>query len=195
MHPSGITVGLITIIVGATVVVAAPLMYGCGDGGGRAGTRAPGTSAPTGAAETSDGGASPRVRRRPSGCAVTPPNHEIPPGQEQNPGAAQAAYHGSGRLWTVLADKGIVRKAPRRDGSIREKFPWWRGVRGPLRVTGRRLDRHGPPLRAHIPHGYGATGFQSTALIFPSEGCWSVRGAVGDASLSFVTLVVKEAGQ
>jgi len=48
-----------------------------------------------------------------------------------------------------------------------------------------------PPLRARIPDGYGDTGFQATALIFPTEGCWEVTGKVGEASRTFVTRVVK----
>jgi len=32
---------------------------------------------------------------------------------------------------------------------------------------------------------------QPTELIFPTEGCWEVTGRVGDASLTFVTLVVR----
>jgi hypothetical protein len=126
---------------------------------------------------------------------VTPPNHRIPPGQEQNSGADQAPYHGNGRLWTILPASGIVRRAPHRDGSIGEKFPWWRGVRGPLRITGRRLDAPAAPLRAHIPDGYGPTSFQASEIIFPTEGCWSVTGTAGEASLSFVTLAVKAQGQ
>jgi hypothetical protein len=94
----------------------------------------------------------------------------------------------------VLYADGIVREMPRRDGSIREKFPWWRGVRGRLRITGRRLDSAARPLRARIPDGYGLTGFQSTAIIFPTEGCWRVTGTTGTASLSFVTLVAEAAG-
>jgi hypothetical protein len=47
-----------------------------------------------------------------------------------------------------------------------------------------------PPLRARIPDGYGDTGFQATALIFPTEGCWEVTGEVGDTRLTFLTPVV-----
>lgn len=195
MHLSGITGAVTKIMVGPTVVVAVGLVIsGCGEGGRATGTRAtPQTPAAATDAPADSGRAS--SARHPRGCAVTPPNHEIPPGQEQNPGANSAAYYGNGRLWTVLADKGIVRKVPRRDGSISEKFPWWRAVRGRLSITGRRLDRPARPLRAHIPDGYGATGFQSTGLIFPSEGCWRVTGTAGGASLAFVTLVVKTTGQ
>ena len=77
------------------------------------------------------------------------------------------------------------------DGSLTMKFPWVRLVRGQLPITGRRLDAPGPPLQADIPEGYGDSGFQATALIFPTESCWEVTGRVGDASLTFVTLVVQ----
>jgi hypothetical protein len=46
-------------------------------------------------------------------------------------------------------------------------------------------------VRAEIPSGYGPTAFQSTAIIFATEGCWRVDGDAADARLSFVTLVVK----
>jgi len=77
------------------------------------------------------------------------------------------------------------------DGSLAMKWPWWRGVSGKLTIEGRRLDAPAPPLRAHIPEGYGDSGFQSTALIFPTQGCWEVTGIVGNAQLTFVTLVVQ----
>jgi hypothetical protein len=71
------------------------------------------------------------------------------------------------------------------------KFGWRRGVPGPLRIVGRRLDDPGPPLRAHIPAGYANTGFQPTYMIFPAEGCWEISGNVGPASLTFVLRVIK----
>jgi hypothetical protein len=79
------------------------------------------------------------------------------------------------------------------DGALSMKFGWERAVRGPLRISGRRLDESAPPLRSHIPSGYGETGFQATALIFPTPGCWEVTGRVGDEILTFVTRVVKVA--
>ena len=45
------------------------------------------------------------------------------------------------------------------------------------------------PLRARIPEGYGDTGVQATALIFPTEGCWEVTGKVDRANLTFVVKV------
>jgi hypothetical protein len=80
------------------------------------------------------------------------------------------------------------------DGSLSMKFPWWRGVRGQLTIEGRRLDASAPPFRARIPEGYGDTGVQATALIFPSAGCWEVTGKVDQARLTFVTLVIKVEG-
>jgi hypothetical protein len=77
------------------------------------------------------------------------------------------------------------------DGSLSMKFGWQRGVRGVLAIDGRRLDAAAPPLRAYIPSGYGDIGFQATALIFPTPGCWEVTGHVGTASLTFTTRVVK----
>lgn len=104
-------------------------------------------------------------------------------------------YYKSGALWTILGDGGIVRAQPRDDGTIETKVPWWRGVRGRLRITGRRLDGPAPPLRARVPGGYGPIGFQATALVFPTAGCWSVAGTAGTASLRFLTLVVEPGGQ
>jgi hypothetical protein len=71
------------------------------------------------------------------------------------------------------------------------KFVWWRGVKGQLSIEGRRLDADAPPLRASIPDGYGDSGVQASALIFPTEGCWEVTGRVGDAALTFITRVTK----
>ena len=62
-------------------------------------------------------------------------------------------------------------------------------------ITGRRLDAPAPPMPVitlrGVPDGYGKTGFHPSGLIFPSAGCWEVTAKVGDARLTFVTLVVK----
>lgn len=133
----------------------------------------------------------------PSRCPVTTNNTRTPPPAErpQLAGTTGNVYYRSGALWTILADQGIVREKPSRGGAIATKVPWWRGVRGRLTITGRRLDGSAPPLRARIPGGYGPVGFQSTALVFPTAGCWSVSGTAGTASLTFVTLVVEPRGQ
>ena len=112
---------------------------------------------------------------------------------------AQAA-HWNGHLYVggLEADGTIVFPPDKPgwrlpDGSLRMKFGWFRGqgVRGKLTIHGKRLDAPAPPLRARISEGMGETGFQATALIFPTEGCWEVTGEVGDARLTFVTRVTK----
>lgn len=165
------------------VLLTALLLTGCGGDASRAGPDA-GDPAPrsktTSAAEIG----------APRGCVVTQPNGSIPPGQAGNPGSERATYLGNGKLWTVLPPGGTVRERARRDGSVGLKLPWWRAVRGRLAISGRRLDGRSPPLRSRIPGGYGPTGFQSTAIIFPTAGCWSVTSAAGSATLRFVTMVV-----
>jgi hypothetical protein len=121
-------------------------------------------------------------------CAVTTPNGSNPPGQRSR------FSHGSGKLWVELWPHGHVRASDddvRPSGSIAIKFPWTRGVEGKLEITGRRLDAEASSVRAIIPKGYGRTGFQSTAIIFPTQGCWKITGHVGRASLTFVTKVTK----
>jgi hypothetical protein len=124
-------------------------------------------------------------------CLATSPNGDPPPGQQADPNS-----YGNGALWTDLWPSGTVVFRPGgpgfqlQDGSLQMKFPWWRAVRGALSITGRRLDGDAPPLRAHIPSGYGDTGFQATSLVFPTPGCWEVTGKAGNASLTFITRVV-----
>lgn len=103
--------------------------------------------------------------------------------------------HGNGALWTDPGAGGKIVLRPdqvREDGSIAWKMGWYRGVRGKLQVTGRRLDASAPPAQGHYDsEGYGDSGFQAGWIYFPSEGCWEITGRVGDASLTFVSLVVK----
>jgi hypothetical protein len=118
---------------------------------------------------------------------VTLPNGDNPPGQ------VSRFSHGDGRLWVELYPLGVVRARTgdvRPDGSLAVKFPWTRGVEGRLTITGRRLDAVAPPLRAWVPTGYGRSGFQSSAVIFPTPGCWEVTGRVGPATLTVVTKVI-----
>lgn len=77
------------------------------------------------------------------------------------------------------------------DGSISAKVGWWRGVAGTLVISGRRLDAAAPPLRAHVPEGYGPRGITPSGLTFPTVGCWRVTGKVRPASLTFVVKVEK----
>lgn len=123
-------------------------------------------------------------------CPVTIPNGSTPPFEEPS-----SLEHGNGDLWTAIQDWGKVGVSPRfvnTDGSINLKWLWWRGVRGKLTVEGRRLDAPAPPAQGYYDTpGYGDSGFQAGGILFPSEGCWEISGRVGNASLTFVTLVVK----
>jgi hypothetical protein len=131
------------------------------------------------------------IAAQPTTCDVTKPNGSPPPGQQVN-----ADYYGNGELWTTLPPNGTVVFRPggpgivRPDGSSSMKFPWWRGVEGKLIIEGERLDAASPPLDADVPEGYGEIGFQATALIFRTPGCWQVTGRVGGTSLTFAVKVV-----
>jgi hypothetical protein len=127
-------------------------------------------------------------------CRVTLPGGQLPAGSHGvNYGNRTLAV----RLWPhgkLVAGRlpgGGALGTINADGSIRAKIGWWRGIEGPLRITGKRLDAHAPSLTADIPDGYEPTGFQPTALTFPTTGCWAVRGHLGSARLRFVVLVSK----
>ena len=128
-------------------------------------------------------------------CHVTKPDVSSPSNRQQ-PNVASYGNYGNGKLWTTMWPDGTVifrTGGPGfilPDGSLSMKFPWWRGVTGKLTIEGQRLDAAVPPLRADVPDGYGESGFQATALIFPTPGCWSVTGRVGDTSLTFIVNVV-----
>ena len=137
---------------------------------------------------------------RPSGrCPVTIPTHTVPP----DAGFSAAGFnYGNARLrvhlyWPrgtlpagILPDGGSY-AVVMDDGSIWAKVGWWRGLPRRLVITGRRLDAAAPPLQADVPGGYGEQGFVPSGLIFPTVGCWRVRGRLGPAQLTFVVKVTK----
>ena len=122
-------------------------------------------------------------------CPVTLPN--IPNGGDPS----QGINFSNGELGVGVWPDGVVLMTPsfgsKPGGPFDMKFPWWREVTGELKITGRRLDAQAPPTTAYIPGGYGETGFQATGITFPTAGCWEVTGRAGDATLTFVTLVVE----
>jgi hypothetical protein len=155
-------------------------------------------SVPIGTKATLQSAGSQRVTKTASAtCPVTLPRR-APSAAQGLFGAGAAHWNGAlfvGGLWpegtVVFRPGGPGEILP--DGSLSMKFGWTRGegLRGKLKIHGRRLDATAPPLRARIPDGYGDTGFQATGLIFPTEGCWEVTGEVGVTSLTFVTRVIK----
>jgi hypothetical protein len=125
-------------------------------------------------------------------CPVTVANGSVPPGE--GPSGDVPQYHGNGALWTALPAFGVVVARPDevgKKGDVDMKFGWWRGVKGRLTISGHRLDGAAGPVKAEIPGGYTATGFQATGIDFPTEGCWEVTGSVGTSHLTFVVIVVK----
>lgn len=80
------------------------------------------------------------------------------------------------------------------DGSLGMKFWFYRTVPGEIVIEGRQLDQTASP--AHLAtlrgpeDGYGVTGFHPAGLKFPSQGCWEVTARIGDAEMTFVTLIV-----
>ncbi|HNA89776.1 MAG TPA: hypothetical protein PK989_10740, partial [Anaerolineales bacterium] len=127
-------------------------------------------------------------------CPVTLPNGSMPPGQTNE----DPFSYGNGELWTSLWPDGRIIMQEYNiepDGSYSMKWGFVRGVEGALTIEGHRLDAEAEPLRAFINDGYGDSGLQILALIFPTTGCWEVTAHVQDASLTFVTEVVYEGEQ
>lgn len=131
----------------------------------------------------------------PASCEVTTPNGIVAASEQPEPGSYgnKELSVGPFGLWpngTVVFRPGGAGFVTR-DGSLGMKFGWHRGVSGRLEIEGRRIDAPAPRLQAEIPDGYGDSGFQATYLIFSTPGCWEIAARVGDASLTFVTMVVK----
>ncbi|CAG0929528.1 Tol-Pal system protein TolB [Thermoflexales bacterium] len=121
-------------------------------------------------------------------CPVSEPNGRRPPGET----VISPQYHGHDTLWTVLPADGILTVRRERDGRLSTKLPWWRGITSTLTIEGRRLDGAldgGGEFSAHVPDGYGDSGFQASGVYFSSEGCWALVGRAGSATLNFVVEV------
>jgi hypothetical protein len=127
-----------------------------------------------------------------AGCRVTLPGGDVPAVDfNYGNGALGAAIWPEGTLVAGELPDGSAWAEIEPDGSITAKIGWFRADGGRLTVQGERLDAAAPPLRADVPDGYGASGFQPTLLTFPTVGCWKVTGSAGGASLTFVVRVTK----
>jgi hypothetical protein len=129
-----------------------------------------------------------------SSCPVSRPNGGYPAGQ-----APDRWYHGTGGLWTILWPRGTAPIPPdvvQRNGWLYLKVPWWRGPgsEGRVRIHGRRLDQPAPVLRSDVSVGYGNSGFQASAMLFPTIGCWQITARAGRGSLTMVERVEKVRG-
>ena len=131
-------------------------------------------------------------------CPVTIANGSMPPGETNR---TAPVNHGNGEIWIALWTGGKVVFRPGGPGQIfasgamTMSFPWWSTARGALTIQGRRLDAPSLfPMGPWDKGDIGDDGFFMRTITFPSEGCWEVTGSVGDVSLNFVTLVVREDG-
>jgi hypothetical protein len=140
-------------------------------------------------------------------CPVTIPPKAKPTGGSFTAWSRSRFNYGNRRLraqlnWPrgtlaagILPDGGAA-AIVNEDGSIYVKVGWWRGVRGQLKIWGRRLDAPAPGLRAEpgLVESYGHDGFVPSGITFPTVGCWRVTGGVKDARLTFVVRVTKLPG-
>src|SRR5213593_3984523 len=103
---------------------------------------------------------SPGSSRAGAVCRVTiPPRRKVPAGagfsaagfNYGNAYLRAALYWPRGTLSAGILPDGGSMATVNRDGSIYAKVGWWRGLRGQLSVSGRRLDQTAPPLRADVP--------------------------------------------
>jgi hypothetical protein len=142
----------------------------------------------------------PLTKEAMAACPVSLPNVTTSPNDHFV--TTIAGYQNAdGTIFTELWPGGKVIFSPdgpghiAADGSLGMKWPWYRTVPGEVIITGQRLDAPAPlmppTVLRGVPDGYGETGFHPSGLLFPSEGCWEVTAKVGQASLTFVTLVVK----
>lgn len=103
----------------------------------------------------------------------------------------RAALPSRGHLVAGRLPGGGERAHINKDGSIAAKVGWWRGRRGRLAISGRRLDASAAPLRAELPplNSYDVPGFIPSGLTFPTTGCWRIYAKLGRAHISFVLSV------
>lgn len=154
------------------------------------------------------GGLTPSTANAAFACPVTTPNRSQPPPGGGGLGPGSMATHGNGLLWTILPGDGVwavPESGMRPDGSIEQKFVWWRRVvdqttstndgvlsvtssyAGDLRITGRRLDTPAPPATATTrPEGVHV----GSAIRFPTGGCWEITGTAGDDVLTFTVYML-----
>lgn len=132
-------------------------------------------------------------------CAVTAPNrHPLPKRTADNViPEPPLSWYGNGSVGTMLWPEGRAVFRPNgpgkvlNDGSLQMKFLWLKEPGARLAITGHRVDAPSIALRAQVDHQFDAADFQPSFLIFSGPGCWTVTADVGNASLTFITDVVR----
>lgn len=175
------------------------LLVGCsGPSGGSATPTVPQPAATIPAAPLPTGSPVARAGTTTIACPVTPYSAGPPPGSEGDraiAGLLAGKWYGGEGLWAFpwLAREpaGTLYLDPSSGGE--RKILWWRapGVRGAVSVEGRQLDGPAPPVRLNLTSGFGETGQQPSAVHFPTAGCWQITARAGNASLTFVALVIE----
>lgn len=102
----------------------------------------------------------------------------------------ESGWYGNEALWVSLPPDGVLPSLPSAEDPelLDTKFPWWRITAGELTVETAQVDGD-EAIVGSVPSGYGDSGFTPSGLMFSSEGCWQVTGAVSGEELSFVVWV------
>ena len=132
---------------------------------------------------------------RPDSCHVTVPNGTVAGSTQRNKTSYGNALLSVSGLWpngTVVFEptgSGFQTK----DGALKMKFAWMRGMQGKIVVTGRRIDAAAPPLKFETNQTNDAqsTGFMASYLVFSTPGCWEITAQVGDREDSKLTFVMR----
>jgi hypothetical protein len=132
-----------------------------------------------------------------SGCPVTLPNGNRPPGQPRN-----VTWYGNGLLWAGVHPDGTYAVPPDRvaaDGTIGNKLLWvttppWQKPT----ISGERIDAAAEPLRVTRVNTGSFSGAANPSHMspvgFPTPGCWRLTARLGDLSLVYVVQVVVATG-
>ncbi len=132
-----------------------------------------------------------RTARAAAACQVTQPEWLTPPLD-----SAVLSEQPVPDYYVTNADQSIIAGAwwwedadyPLEAGERGNKVGWFRPDGAELTITGRRIDRKAPPMKADIPCCY-PTRLQVSGLYFPTEGCWEITAVAADSELTFTVWV------
>ena len=130
----------------------------------------------TSAVRTTATSSKPESKAAAESCPVTRPNGNVPPGETVSRDHAISATTLFGL--TSIPTRSAHGRGHPQGREHRDQGPLVARRFGAVTIVGRRLDASAPPASAWIPSGYGRKDFQSTAITFPTSGCWEVTGSV-----------------
>jgi hypothetical protein len=134
-----------------------------------------------------------------SSCSVSLPNLSESP--DPNYISTEDGYGNTEKTMFIgLWKDGVVYFCPNcsgnlsPDGHLSMKFWFYRTKAGEVIFEGRRIDETVPVALlasfGETADGYSETGFHPAGLVFPGQGCWEVTARIGEAHMTFVTLVI-----